>query len=561
MCPSAATTSDVKCLREARESEQRLLEVLENSLDAVYRRDLRADTYDYMSSVIESITGYTPAEFTGFSLEETLDRIHPDDVERVRTALPLALESGTLMVEYRLRRNDGQYVWLADNAVFTKDEAGNPVYITGVVRDVSLQKRSESELLERARYAESLNRINDALHSTLDINEILHRTVVEATTASGLDATAIHVHEEGHWRFAYSYGLREEVTSARLRDDEAPLSMWVLESQKTLIVQDKASDPAASDVIRRFDIGDLIAVPLIVRGEVLAVLFAGRRGEVRGFSPVQVDFMVNIAATLSLALANARMYQAEHMVAETLQEALLAMPERVNGIAFAHAYRSAAEAVRVGGDFYDIFEIEHDAVGVVIGDVAGKGLQAAVLTSLLRNSIRAHAADKQSPAAVLSLTNDLVFRHTGLEAFATVFFAMIDRQSGSMVYCNAGHTSPTLVSSSGEVTPLGANSPIVGAFAEATFRDDRARLELDELLFLYTDGLTEARRDGDFYGEQRLFNLIAATRDGVPARIVRAVVDDVLEFAQGRLADDLALLSVKRLIDTTDAPRQQKLEM
>ncbi len=129
-----------------RESEQRFRAVLENSLDVAYRRDLRKNRYDYISPVVEKIMGFSPQEMSELPLEQVLDRIHPEDTQRVRRELAQAMARGEGGLEYRWRCKDGQYRWLADYLVVEKDETGRPVYLTGVVRDTTGRKEMEAEL-------------------------------------------------------------------------------------------------------------------------------------------------------------------------------------------------------------------------------------------------------------------------------------------------------------------------------------------------------------------------------------------------------------------------------
>jgi serine phosphatase RsbU (regulator of sigma subunit) len=249
-----------------------------------------------------------------------------------------------------------------------------------------------------------------------------------------------------------------------------------------------------------------------------------------------------------MSMESARLFDAEHRIAETLQEALLAMPDRLPGIEFAHAYHSATEATRVGGDFYELFEIEPHRLGVLSGDVAGKGLKAAALTSLVKNTIRAHALEKgKKPAQILALTNEVVHQATQPETFVTVFFGVLDRRTGRFVYTNAGHTTGAVVRQDGTATRLGGTGSIVGAFRDAKFDQEEICLEPDDLLFLYTDGLTEARRDREFFGEQRVFDLLDELKHDDPSTVVRRVTEEAERFAGGSLKDDLALLAVRRL--------------
>lgn len=129
-----------------RESEQRFRGVLESSLDAAYRRDLRTDRYDYLSPSIASITGYSPDEMSSMSIADAIDHIHPEDCPAVARLLGNAEQTGVLEVEYRFLCKDGQYRWLQDYASVTRDDAGNLVFRTGIVRDVTVRKDAEAAL-------------------------------------------------------------------------------------------------------------------------------------------------------------------------------------------------------------------------------------------------------------------------------------------------------------------------------------------------------------------------------------------------------------------------------
>ncbi|MHB9133911.1 MAG: PAS domain S-box protein [Armatimonadota bacterium] len=129
-----------------RESEKRFRTVLDNSLDAAYRRNLQSDGYDYMSPVIEQMTGFSAETFSRMPLDEVLARIHPDDVPEVTQEIDQAMLTGSSTMEYRLRGRDGAYCWLADHFTILKDEQGRPQYRVGIVRDITVRKRIEEDL-------------------------------------------------------------------------------------------------------------------------------------------------------------------------------------------------------------------------------------------------------------------------------------------------------------------------------------------------------------------------------------------------------------------------------
>ena len=420
------------------------------------------------------------------------------------------------------------------------------------------------ERTEQARFAEALNNINRAVHSTLDFDKIMARVVVDTTEALGCSATAVHMRRGSRWEFAYSHGLPEGLRQSKLAEDEGPISMLALQSNDVVVANDVAHDSRVNaPLMERYDVRSLMAVPLMVHGEGLGVLLAVCLGQPCPFGDAQLDFAQKVAATLSLAVENARLYQTEHGIAETLQQALLAIPDTVPGIEFAHSYHSATEATRVGGDFYDLVELDARRLGIIIGDVAGKGLDAAVLTSLVKNTIRAHAVEPgKSPGAILALTNEVIYRATPAESFVTVFFGVLDRPSGQLAFANAGHATGMLTRADGSTALLRATGPLLGAFHDIEF--DVAEvycLAPDELLFLYTDGVTEARVDHEQFGEKRLADLLAKMAKEEPAAVVRAVLSEVLAFANDRLSDDLAILAIRRLEQDDVGPAQQRFEV
>ena len=320
-------------------------------------------------------------------------------------------------------------------------------------------------------------------------------------------------------------------------------------TKQVVVVNDALTDPRVNlDTVREFDARSFILGPLFALDEVVGVVLFIYHERFHTFSINEVDFVRRLSLSLGLAVANARMYQSEHDIAETLQTALLALPQRIPGLEFAHLYHSATEAARVGGDFYDLFELEHGRVGITIGDISGHGVEAAVLTSLVKNTIRVQAADNKAPDVAMASASKILFDESAPEIFATVFFGVFNCKDGVLEYCNAGHTTGACISPHGNVRPLPANSPLVGAFPAEEFHLSTERLGDGDILFLYTDGLTEARGDTERFGEDRLFDLLAQERDGEPGKTMSRVVDKVLAFANGRLTDDLAVLAVQRVV-------------
>lgn len=231
-------------------------------------------------------------------------------------------------------------------------------------------------------------------------------------------------------------------------------------------------------------------------------------------------------------------------LARTLQQTLIPpVPPEIAGLELAAAYRPAGAGDEVGGDFYDVFQLGPGEWVLVLGDISGKGVEAAVVTSLVRHTVRALAVSERSPRKLLDQLNTILLSSTH-DRFCTLLVLRLrqDAQGWRASASAGGHPLPFLLRPGQQPEPLGRHGTIVGVVDPAQFFDTEVVLGPGESLFLYTDGVTEARGDGDFFGEERLVEALARTR-GLDER-VRGILDQVLEFQGNVPRDDIALLAV-----------------
>jgi sigma-B regulation protein RsbU (phosphoserine phosphatase) len=227
-------------------------------------------------------------------------------------------------------------------------------------------------------------------------------------------------------------------------------------------------------------------------------------------------------------------------LARTLQQVLIPHePPVIDGLDLAAGYRPARSGEEIGGDFYDFFQTD-DGWVLVVGDVCGKGAEAAVVTALVRHSLRSVVRHSSRLDLALELLNDTVLRHS--ERFATVVLVHLTREDGGWraTVTTGGHPLPLLRRADGAVEMFGEPGSLVGAVAEATFHTRTTLLGPGDSLLLYTDGVPEGRRGHEFYGEARLME--AFGRPGDAVTVVRRLLDDVLAFQAGVASDDIALV-------------------
>lgn len=232
-------------------------------------------------------------------------------------------------------------------------------------------------------------------------------------------------------------------------------------------------------------------------------------------------------------------------LAQTLQQTLIPpTPPQIPGLSVAAAYRPAGDGSEVGGDFYDVFALAKEEWVVVIGDVRGKGVEAAVITALARYTLRAAAVDRSSPAETLAMLNDVLLQHE-TERFCTVACVRLRRrpEGWTAQLAVGGHPLPLLRRTDGTVEAVGTPGSLLGVVAEPDLTDTVVTLQPGELLLLFTDGVTEARTNGDLYGDARLVRRLRGGGSTAEA-VVATILDDVLSYQEGQARDDIALVAV-----------------
>lgn len=240
-------------------------------------------------------------------------------------------------------------------------------------------------------------------------------------------------------------------------------------------------------------------------------------------------------------------------VADTLQTALMRLPERLEGVSIVSRYRSSSDVARIGGDFYDVFEVDNRRVGFVLGDVSGKGLEAATITAEVKSTIRAYAYLRADPTFVLGRTNDALYRTLDESQFVTALFGVLDTVSGDLKLASAGHEEPVVcVKDRCGFLDVPANLPLGVSFG-LTYRDASTRLFLGDGVLVYTDGVPDAQRGEERFGRDRLRQIVDRSRTSDPGQLADDVLAAVLTFAGGSLADDVAVLGLRLTRPDPDA--------
>jgi PAS domain S-box-containing protein len=307
-------------------------------------------------------------------------------------------------------------------------------------------------------------------------------------------------------------------------------------------------DPEVSELVRELQLRSAMIVPLAARGRTLGALTLVWAESGNTYSEADLAYAQTLAARMALAIDNARLYRDRDHIARTLQQSLLPPePPVIDGIDLAARYRPSGEGIDVGGDFYDAFDIGEGEWTVALGDVCGKGPDAAALMGLVRHTIRAAAIRERSPARVLATVNAAVGRQTSEEQFCTAVDARVRPQGDQVIVwiCVAGHPPPVILLGDGSLHWIRGAGALLGVFDDADLADDELRLTPGDTLVLYTDGVTEERGPRGAFGEDGLAAVLKGAVGAAASEIVDRIERAVLAHGSGEPRDDIAILAVR----------------
>jgi len=295
-------------------------------------------------------------------------------------------------------------------------------------------------------------------------------------------------------------------------------------------------------------------VPIATPAEVVATMTIVSFDPGKPIDRHLLDTALSIGAQAALAIDNGRLYQQQKQFADTMQRSLLPLSHpQLSGLEIGEVYESSTR-VDVGGDVYDFVELGDGKLAVVLGDVTGHGIEVTADMAMAKFVFRSLAREHPAPSDFLAAANDVVVGEIAPGRFITMVYLTIDGVTGEVVAASGGHPPPLLVSGGGSVSDMRVGGLALGIEAGQTYGEARASLEPGGAVVLYTDGVVEARRSGEFYGVERLARVVAGSLGLAPGEIARAVIADCRAFA-GELADDCAVVVIKRSAAPAPAER------
>jgi PAS domain S-box-containing protein len=559
---TALATTNQALARELHAAQLRLDGILGSLGEAVTVHDERGKTVYANEAAarllgcesVEEVLAAEPGQLAGrFNI--THEDGSPVQLEDLPGRRLIAGEDDASLLTRSIRTDTGEALWLLTKATLTSDGDGARLAIN-IIEDVTVAK--DAELRQRF-----LAEAGQLLASSLDYQQTLERIArmivprladwcgIEIVDEQG-DPQQVAVAHADPAKVEMAYELRRRYPP----DPDSPTGVpGILRGGPAELyreIPDEMIVAAAVDdehlrIIRELGMRSAMAVPMRIGEETLGVITFVSAESGRVFDDDDLAFAADLALRAATAIQNARLYAAQERIAHTLQASLL--PERlpdVVGWETHAAYQAGERGADVGGDFYDVLPVDAGYL-VVLGDVTGKGIEAAALTSLVRHSARMAARFDARPARVLALVNQ-VLREQPRLSLVTVVCALVetDGDQARVTVASAGHPLPLLRRAGEAPAPLGDHGVLLGVAGEEDWSETPVRLTAGDTVLFYTDGVTETPGEGTRYGEARLREVMSRAGDD-PTALLEEIEQSLRAFQAGATLDDRAMLALRFL--------------
>jgi PAS domain S-box-containing protein len=551
--------------RALQESEARTRLVLDGAPDAFVSLD-RDGVIKAWNSAAERLFGWSASEAIGVPFRSlvTPEELRERHDQRRMALIDVPQVVATQRYDTEFVRRDGTR--FPAEATVSKIEIKGEPFISGFIRDVSERERRQLEretlLREQAARAEAervaelvsgMQLLVDAALENPRLDKILEDLTTRVRGVLQADAATILLADEDERLSVAATSLPGDPEDEEEQEAREPIALGegfagrVAQAREAMLSGDPAPADLPDPALARLEVDSLIGVPLLAENKVTGVLVAASVAP-RRFSAEDLAVLRLAADRVALAIQHARIYEREHRIAETLQRSMLLRPEDIPqppGLRVAARYVPAATEADVGGDWYDVIPTPTGGLGLVMGDVAGKGLAAATMVSRLRAALRAYALEGHEPARVIEQLNRLVWNEGRDSQMATLIYMVVEPGESRVDWVNAGHPAPLLVN--GKDSPYyleGATSVPLGVLPFPSYETVTSTMEPGSSLVLFTDGLIE--RPGELIddGMAKLAARVSEAPDD-PEALCNYLIRTLMP--RGGATDDVAILTMSNL--------------
>lgn len=403
-----------------------------------------------------------------------------------------------------------------------------------------------------------LNDIAVAISSSQSLDKIINLIVHKCIRYFAVEQAAVLLleqkEEKGMFRTLVRHADQSHFNLPYRLNDQ--LTGWMLKNREPLLINDFEHDSRFSSAGQQIVIHSLLSVPLMLKGNMTGLICLFNKKKDGLFNEKDKRLLSIIASESAQIIENARLLETEKEYLRTREELRMAasiqkelLPKEIPQLT---GYDMAAiniPARTVSGDYYDFILLPENQVAFCLGDVSGKGMPAALLTANLQATLRGQIFMKNSPAKCMEHSNSLLFSNTSSEKFATFFYGVVDNTTHTLSYCNAGHDPPYLLSPKGTFKRLKTGGIVLGFINEFAYSEETLPLAKGDILFLFSDGVTEAMNPAEEeFGEERLEQILTHHLDKSAAELIDIVLKEIQGYMAGATqADDITIVTIKRM--------------
>lgn len=422
----------------------------------------------------------------------------------------------------------------------------------------SLLREENQKLKTAVEELAILNDIATAITSTQSLEKIIEQIVQRCIKHLRVEQGVVMLFDEQDIEKPFQTMIREQDSSSNILPYrfDSQITGWMLKNKSPLLINNLMTDS-------RFKFADetnlpvktLLSVPMSVKGRMTGLLTLFNKKSESGFSSDDQRLLSIIAAQSAHVIEHARLLQKEQELLRMEEEYKMAkeiqlniLPKKIPSIEGYDIFAINIPAREVGGDYYDFIKLPGNRIAFCLGDITGKGLPAAMLMANLQATLRGQALTQKNVSDNIKNSNLLLFNSTAENRFATLFYGELDFINHTITYCNAGHEAPISLLQN-KITRLTEGGLLLGCFDFAEFEQVTRKIEPEELLVIYSDGVTEAMNSKtEEFGEDKLLDIIKSNLNFSAKELIEKIVAEVKAHSiKVEQSDDITLMVLKRI--------------
>lgn len=401
-----------------------------------------------------------------------------------------------------------------------------------------------------------VKQISQSLIGMVSLDDLVSYVAIRAAELTNAQNLSVYLVDEAIGVFAPRYAIKLDHVMLKSYEIGSPLMKYLETSGGVMNIERRLASryplpfKEINDFVRT---GTALIVPLVFKSKMLGFMAIGSKTNEEYYTATDIDLIETLSAQVSMAIENTRMYadvlekqkmENELLIARQIQQRFL--PKSFPDLPYLKVEAMNYPSRHVGGDYYDIYDLGSSRIGAVIADVSGKGVPAALLMASLHSTLRSEAKPDTMPSQVVSRLNKEIFEHTGGQSFITLFYAVIDAEKSKMIYCNAGHVPPIVLTRDNNVRYLDNTDLVLGVDPCTCYQDTEVKLCGGDIIFLYTDGIVDEFDEQEYrFGEEKLLRVLRTAKERDLAAILEAIRQEIVKHTSGKIQDDLSAMILR----------------